>query len=57
MKEVNKQQVYSCSEFSMYNVHQYIMKLEDLKDFDYPFARLNNVESQFDDPKEDEEKK
>lgn len=38
----------------MYNVHQYISKLEDLKDFNYPFARLDQVESQFDEPKEEE---
>lgn len=45
MKEVNKQQVYSSSEFSMYNVHQYIKKIEDLEDFKYPFERLRQVET------------
>ena len=53
MKEVNKQQVYSSSEFSMYNVHQYIKKIEDLEDFKYPFERLKKVEGINDEPEEE----
>ena len=59
MKEVNKQQVYSSSEFSMYNVHQYIKKIEDLEDFKYPFERLKKVENigEEDEAKPEEENK
>jgi|TARA_B110000285_G_C14731342_1_gene426592 hypothetical protein len=37
----------------MYNVHQYIKKIEDLEDFKYPFERLKKVEGINDEPEEE----
>jgi len=54
---INTQQVYSSNEFSMFNIHNYIKKLEDLEEFNYPFERLKHVEKEVNVKKDEEEKK
>ena len=50
----------SCADFSAFNVQQYITRLEDLKDYNFPFTRIKQVEQNLADmagPDEEEEKK
>jgi len=42
-KKVNYQQVYSNADISEFNVHSYISKLEDLKEYDFGFERLKHI--------------
>jgi len=42
-KKVNYQTVYSNADISEYNVHSYIVQLEDLKEYDYGFERLKHI--------------
>ena len=42
-KKVNFQSVYSNADISEYTVQSYIHKLEELKDYEYPFERLKQV--------------
>ena len=47
-KHVNYQKIYSNADISEYNVQQYIQKLEDLDDFEFPFERLKSMVPNFD---------
>eukprot|EP00355_Strombidium_rassoulzadegani_P006447 CAMPEP_0168617932 /NCGR_PEP_ID=MMETSP0449_2-20121227/5803_1 /TAXON_ID=1082188 /ORGANISM="Strombidium rassoulzadegani, Strain ras09" /LENGTH=311 /DNA_ID=CAMNT_0008658775 /DNA_START=147 /DNA_END=1082 /DNA_ORIENTATION=+ len=42
-RKVNYQSVYSNCDVSEYNVQSYIVKLEDLKEYDFPFERLKQI--------------
>lgn len=55
-KQINFQQVYSSSDFSMFNVQNYITVLEDLKEYNFPFTRIKQVEKQLDSMAGEEEK-
>lgn len=43
-KKINYQEVYSSADFGCYNVQNYITHLEDLKEYDFPFSRIKQVE-------------
>jgi len=43
-KKINYQQIYSSADFSCYNVQHYITKLEELKKYKFPFARIKQVQ-------------
>lgn len=53
------QSVYSSMDANLYNVQNYITILEDLKKYDFPFTRKNQIKEQLtggkDDPESDDE--
>lgn len=52
-KKVNFQSVYHASDAAMYNVQNYIYKLEDEKEFVFPFERFKHIDK----AQKEEEKK
>ena len=55
-RQINYQQVYHASDVAMYNVQNYIHKLEELKDFDFPFERFKHIEKQQEEETKEEPK-